>query len=134
MKEISCYICSSKLHKILVKQIKKDKILTLINDKLNDLPRAISQCLDCGFVFHQPTLETIELDTLYKNYRNESFRKESPDMYFDRITSLSKDESENYKKTLYIDSLISKYSNFSNNKILNFYDVGTGGGFLFIVF
>ena len=134
MKEISCYICSSKLTKTLVKQIKKDKILTLINDKLNDLQRAIVQCLDCGFVFHQPTLETFELDTLYKNYRNESFRKESPDMYFDRITSLPKNESENYKKTLYIDTLISKYSNFTSNKNLNFYDVGTGGGFLFIVF
>ena len=86
-------------------------------------------CKRCGFSYHNPTLSKRELTRLYDCYRDEFFRKESPDEYFDWITSLPHSESQNYKKTLRLDQLLEKYcGSLKGDKKNCIYDVGTGGG------
>jgi len=86
-------------------------------------------CKRCGFSYHNPTLSKRELTRLYDCYRDEFFRKESPDEYFDRITSLPHSESQNYKKTLRLDQLLEKYcGSLKGDKKNCIYDVCTGCG------
>ena len=129
MKKKGCYICGSLKSESLLLQRSKDQILELIDTSLNKIERNIVMCTTCGFCYHEPTLEKKEIEVLYEKYRSTSFRKESPDDYFDRITSIPSSSSFNYKKTIKIDSYISKYTNYDKSEEKrNFLDVGTGGG------
>ena len=66
---------------------------------------------------------------MYKNYRSKSFRIESPDQYFDRITGYKPADSENNHKVKWIKHTIER--NFLPNKIL---DIGCGIGVLLHTF
>ena len=130
MKCSSCYLCGSNSSKTLLVQRGEDPMLELIDKSLCTNDRRIVICSSCGFVYHDPTLETFELENLYDRYRSAVFRNEEPDAYFDRITSLPIESSFNYSKTKKIDSYIAKYTNFrvSDSAKKYFLDVGTGGG------
>ena len=100
--------------------------MNLINPKLNLEYRAIVVCEGCGFVFRSPTLTDAEVAVMYEHFRDTDFRKETPDEYFDRITTLSKSESLNYQKVQKLNLLIAKYASAKQSRSI--YDVGIGGG------
>jgi SAM-dependent methyltransferase len=83
-------------------------------------------CNGCGFIYHTPTLDHEEVLLMYKNFRDTSFRGETPDEYFDRITRIPKEDSFNYKKTLLLNDLMTKF--LPEKKKRSLFDVGTGGG------
>jgi len=121
-----CYICGGAGHHEILRQDCEDQYLNLIDPKLNREYRAIVVCVDCGFVFHSPTLTDDEIAVMYERFRDTDFRKETPDHYFDRITGLPKNESLNYQKVQKLNLLIAKYGPLRQHRTI--YDVGIGGG------
>ena len=120
----NCPNCNSNLRKEVMVQKNNDVYINLINPSLNKEVRYWYQCLDCNFLYRSPKLDSDEQNLLYEKYRDESFREESPDEYFERITQYSDEESENYNK-------ISWFMNFIDaEKINKILDVGCGGGVL----
>lgn len=71
-------------------------------------------------------LKDSELETLYARFRDEEWRNESPDEYFDRIVSLSETESENFQKF----SIIGEFSGICQLSEGSVLDIGCGGGVL----
>ncbi len=92
---------------------------------LKENKRKWIDCIDCNLSFSTPRLSKRQLEYMYDNYRSETFRGESPDEYFDRITNYPPQKSENFQKLAWIrDKVTSKYN---PQKIL---DIGSGGGVL----
>jgi 2-polyprenyl-3-methyl-5-hydroxy-6-metoxy-1,4-benzoquinol methylase len=85
-------------------------------------------CTDCGFVYRTPVLEDNELSMLYRNYDKDIFLNTTPDAYFEKIVSLSNDESENWQKVEWLGNILSKHKLFDTCKSV--LDVGCGGGTL----
>ena len=90
MIEAPCLICGARSPERVIVQTLEDRYLSLIDPALNERnpERAIVRCDHCGFLYHAPTLEPAEIAIMYERYRDASFRDETPDHYFDRITSL----------------------------------------------
>ena len=86
--------------------------------------RGWRKCKQCNIGFSTPRLTEKEIEWMYENYRNDSFRNQSPEKYFEEITSLSNEKSENYQKFIYIHSNLYK---FKPKSVL---DIGCGGGVL----
>jgi len=87
--------------------------------------RSFIECLNCSLVLHNPTLQPDELDQIYRNYRDESIIKETPEEYFDRITNIPKSISKNFLKIKEIQKFLNlKNPNFRHNIL----DIGAGGG------
>ncbi|MGH7829467.1 MAG: class I SAM-dependent methyltransferase [Candidatus Binatia bacterium] len=122
----NCYVCGGARHHEILRQECDDSYLSLIDPKLNRECRAIVVCENCGFVFHSPTLTDEEIAAMYERFRDADFRKETPDHYFDRITSLPKEESLNYQKVQKLNLLMAKYGPARQPRTI--YDVGIGGG------
>ena len=122
-KDIKCAFCSSNKTKIRA-IVPKDKENFLVPE-LKGINREWVDCQVCNICFSIPRLTYDQLNYMYRNYRAESFRGETPDEYFDRITSYKPEESENFQKL----SWIKKYLNptFEPKTIL---DIGCGGGVL----
>lgn len=98
MHTINCIICKSKDKRTLTEQTFTDDYLNLVNPDYHKLTRRFVVCEGCGFVYHDPQLDERDLDVLYDKFRDSGFRNETPDQYFDRITSLPRAESENCAK------------------------------------
>jgi len=131
MTEVNCYICGSDKAEILRKQTFEDPYLTLIDPAYNKKPRYWKICKDCGFVYHSPKLTAEDQQILYQRYRDESFRKETPDAYFDRITALPESKSENYQKMRWLfDVCRQKGLLRERDRPWNVLDAGCGGGVL----
>jgi SAM-dependent methyltransferase len=128
----NCYLCGAlpptTLKSTLLIQKHADPILELISEGLSKTNRRIIKCPSCGFVYRDPTLENSEIEILYTRYRDQRFRRESPDEYFDRITSIPDDQSQNFSKTTRIDFLFKTYATQESKPVLRLLDVGTGGG------
>ena len=88
------------------------------------MPRSWLNCNSCGVKYSFPRLTDFQIEYMYQNYRSEEFRKEAPDDYFDRITSLSDSGSENYQRYVHISSVL---NGCTPSSIL---DIGCGGGVL----
>ncbi len=121
---IDCPLCGSKSKDVLTVQKFKDDYLDMINPSYQDSIREIVKCNDCDFIYRSPALDSNDLEVLYKKFRDMSIRDETPDEYFNRITSLPNPESENYQKILWINNYIPKFLP-STGSVL---DVGCGGG------
>lgn len=91
--------------------------------ELSGIVRMWNLCDSCGICFSFPELNSIQVSRMYDNYRNEEFRGETPDQYFDRITSYSEKDSENFYKVKHLNSFIET----PPDKVL---DIGCGGGVL----
>lgn len=126
MIETSCYLCKSDRRATVAEQTFVDPYLSLIDERLNERPRAIVVCRDCGFAYHNPTLTPDEIRTLYLRYRDTGFRGESGDAYFDRITSLPLEQSFNWQKVQKLNPLLEKY--LPAKPVRSVYDIGAGGG------
>ena len=126
MIEKPCYICGGTERETIARQEFRDPYLDLIDPALNARPRAIAVCLGCGFVYHHPTLTPDEIATLYDRYRDTGFRAETPDAYFDRITSLPPEQSFNFQKVIKLDVELQR--RLPPRIPCRVYDVGAGGG------
>ena len=124
MRTINCLICGSGQKKTLDEQRFKDDYLELINSSYQNEPRRLVVCQGCGFVYHDPQLDAGDIAVLYDKFRDASFRNESPGAYFDRITSLPRELSENYAKVNWMRSCIPDFMGNSGRLL----DIGCGGG------
>ena len=68
-----------------------------------------------------------ELDVLYQSYDQDVFAHTTPDEYFDKIISFSKDESENWQKIAWLKQVINE---IGKEDISSALDIGCGGGTL----
>jgi 2-polyprenyl-3-methyl-5-hydroxy-6-metoxy-1,4-benzoquinol methylase len=124
VKYIDCILCGSKEKITLASQQFKDKYLELLNPEYNKTTRKWVKCQTCGFIYHNPILDKTDTKNLYLKFRDNSFRNENPDDYFNRIISLPKNESENYYKVAWLNKSLKNFLP-PNFKVL---DVGCGGG------
>lgn len=124
MKNTNCIICGSEERHTIVKQNFKDKYLALISADYSDVERRWVGCKECGFIYHFPILDEFDTKLLYEKFRDESFRQEDPDQYFDRIISIADDQSENKAKV----DLITKVLDEDIDVVKKVLDVGCGGG------
>lgn len=118
-----CAYCNSK--NIQLRTVIKNKDRHFLVPELKNLERKWYNCKSCDICFSTPRLTTKQIKYMYANYRSESFRGESPDQYFDRITNYSPKESENFNKSQWIIKNINR--EWKPNNIL---DIGCGGGVL----
>jgi len=123
MIEIKCKNCGSHEGKILIDVSNaKDTYLDYLGIEYLNLKRQYRKCDNCGLVYRTIALDKDEKNLLYKHYRDEVFRNETKEDYFERITSLPIEDSENYEKCKFLDPYITECN---NKKIL---DVGCGAG------
>ncbi len=122
-----CPYCAS-LDRAEVQVQKFDDIyIDLIDSKLNKQVRYWYECNRCRFLYRSPKLDEKEQEILYEKYRDISFRSETPDEYFRRITTYKNSESENYQKVSWFLEHMGTDINQKSFKVL---DVGCGGGVL----
>jgi len=122
----ACPACGSERRQVVRQQTGVDTYLELAGVSAEQTVREWQRCSDCRHVFNSVQLEERELELLYQRFREEEWRRESPDQYFDRITGLPSEESENHQKVqLIVQSLGSALA--SEGKLL---DIGCGGGVL----
>jgi len=124
-----CYLCQISDFDILLNQKYENlHYVKLLNSQLEYLDRKWLRCKNCDLVHQSPSLTDQEIDKLYKNNRSSDFRNsETPDEYFERITSIPNDKSENYLRT----QRFKKYISSSAKTIL---DIGCGGGVFLYTF
>ena len=121
-----CPVCHSRRRHVLRRQTGADTYLELAGVPLGEAVREWQRCSDCGHIFNSIQLEESELERLYERFREEEWRRETPDEYFDRITRLPPEESENLEKAqLIVKNLGSELD--AGGKLL---DIGCGGGVL----
>ena len=116
----SCILCGSGASVIVQKQTGHDEYLQLLQIDHEKSERSWIKCLDCGLVRQSSTLDHDETTKLYLMFRNRSIRSENPDEYFERITSLPPDESENFQRCVWMQDEIP-----ISGSVL---DIGCGGG------
>lgn len=130
MKQINqCDLCKSKEFDVFLTQDTENlKYLKLINPNIDSLKRVWLRCKKCSLVSQSPRLEKHEIDLIYKNNRSLDFRnQESPEEYFDKITKLPDNESENYAR-------VQRFKKHINSKHENILDIGCGGGVFLYTF
>lgn len=122
-----CPFCNQKNRTEVQKQEFNDVYIDLINPELNKEVRYWYECDNCNFLYRSPKLDEKEQEILYEKYRDVSFRNETADEYFTRITSYDNENSENYQKISWFLEKINNNILEQKNKVL---DVGCGGGVL----
>lgn len=126
LKRQTCPLCHSERRQVLRTQTGVDTYLELAGVPSGEVIREWHRCSDCRHIFNSIQLEESELERLYKRFREEEWRRETPDQYFDRITRLPPEESENHEKAqLIVINLGSQLD--AGGKLL---DIGCGGGVL----
>lgn len=103
-----------------------DDYLDLLSISYSDLDRRWLRCSACGHLSNSVRLDEGEISSLYSLFRDVAFRNETPDNYFNRITSLPAAQSENYQKLEYLASKTAIQSAVTRTML----DIGCGGGVL----
>lgn len=126
MKLPGCPLCDNAESSVIRKVTSPDQYLNLIEKPYGSVTRYWLRCERCGHVHNSVRLSDSELESLYARFRDQEWRNESPDQYFDRITSLSEAESENFEKF----NIIEELTTISKLKEGSVLDIGCGGGVL----
>jgi len=129
MKNVDCYTCGSNQKEELIAQEGRDPYLSLVDDRYHELRRSWWTCENCGLIYRSPVLNTEDITTLYHQYEKDIFKNENPDEYFDRITSLPPNISENYQKAVWLKQHLESLSSL-DIKNIRILDIGCGGGTL----
>ena len=124
MRSVVCAVCGGESKEVIEDQKFEDSYLNLISPDYQKTGRFLVRCKECSFVFHDPQLDADDTEILYRKFRDFSPLNETPDEYFDRITSLPKSESENQQKLSWIDSALPALKTKAGRLL----DVGCGGG------
>lgn len=104
-----------------------DPYLELLGLGVRPEKRVWKSCNLCGHLTNGLRLDERELTKLYERFRDQEWRNESPDNYFNRITSLPDSESENYQK---LRMIISNAAGRNLSNMRSMIDIGCGGGVL----
>jgi cyclopropane fatty-acyl-phospholipid synthase-like methyltransferase len=91
------------------------------------LSREWLKCALCNHVHNSIRLSPENLVTLYKRFRDQEWRKESPDEYFDRITAMPAAASENSQKMSLLQRVVDPEKLSQGGRAIDF---GCGGGVL----
>lgn len=122
-----CNLCGFADFKTLQTQRDADVYLGLVGIDESSMVREWRKCVSCGHIYNSAQLDSTEIKKLYDEFRNQEWRNETPDQYFDRITSLGASESENSAKAkLLLDHLSDDTLPRGGSLI----DIGCGGGVL----
>jgi len=125
VRRVNCILCGSSNKRIIQEQSFNDPYLQIINPSYDKSePCRWVSCEKCGFFYHDPQLDDEDVRVLYDRFRDVSFRNESPNEYFDRITNLPNDESENHEKVTWLRGHLPR--EIRPHALL--LDVGCGGG------
>jgi 2-polyprenyl-3-methyl-5-hydroxy-6-metoxy-1,4-benzoquinol methylase len=125
MRRVNCIFCGLSNTRIVQEQTFNDSYLQLINPGYDkNEPRRWVSCTKCSFIYHDPQLDDDDVRLLYERFRDVSIRNESPDEYFDRITTLPNDESENHEKVTWLREHLPREIR-PDGLLL---DIGCGGG------
>lgn len=119
-----CPWCRGEDSNTLARLTFPDRYLDLIGLSLDETDREWRECDSCGFVYADPRLTLQEQDRLYALFRDEDFRGESADEYFDRLTSLPEEKATARWKASFVHSELRK------ERVRSILDVGCGGGIL----
>ncbi len=76
------------------------------------------------WIFHNTTLTEAKIDRFCFRFRDEWFRGETPDEYFDRITGLVERDSLNDRKVQILNGVLSQW--LTEKEYYSVYDVGAG--------
>jgi SAM-dependent methyltransferase len=126
MEHYACYLCGTDDPVPIDRQDWPDTYLGLIDTALNTQPRSLVVCRSCGFVQRDPKLTPDELTILYERFRDHGLAAETPDQYFDRITQLPPNQSENHSKLEWLAPRLRDH--FGSVGPRNALDIGCGGG------
>lgn len=132
MEKVRCYFCGENETLKLLSQSGHDPYLDLIDPDFHEIDRDWEICKNCGFIFRNPMPSEHQIDKLYKDYDQDVFKNTTPDAYFDKITSFSPEESENYQKANWLENLLP--DELKNKESFEILDVGCGGGTLLHTF
>jgi len=118
-----CKVCGSANYTVALDiSHEKDTYLDYLDIDYIRSKRRYVKCNDCGLIYRNIILNKKEKELLYDHFRDIGLRNETKKEYFDRITSLPKDESENFEKCKFLSSVLSSIGN------LSVLDVGCGAG------
>lgn len=123
----SCPVCGGDALTVRFQVTGTDPYLELLGLVVSREERVWMSCDSCGHLCNGLRLGEQELTKLYERFRDQEWRNETPDQYFDRITSLPDSESENYQKMRQI-MLCATDRDLSGLKTM--IDIGCGGGVL----
>lgn len=98
----------------------KDSYMDYLKMDYEGVERRYFTCEACGLTYRDPVFTEEEKEKLYDRFRDIEFRGEDKNTYFERITSLPKEESENYEKCDFLAKHIPQQGNIL--------DVGCGAG------
>lgn len=122
----TCPLCGDTASSLIRQVTGADHYLDLIGKSYSSVPREWLRCANCGHIHNAVRLSAQETTELYARFRDQEWRNESPDQYFDRITSLPEGESENAQKF----RIIKDFTKLSQRVEGSILDVGCGGGVL----
>lgn len=97
--QAQCPNCKSADRRLILDVSKeKDTYMEYLKMDYTGVSRHYVTCNDCGLTYRDPIFTEEEKDFLYDHFRDIEFRGEDKNTYFERITSLPREESENYEK------------------------------------
>jgi len=127
MKKINCPNCQSQKYKIVLDVSREaDTYLDYLKINYKNVDRFYVKCQKCGLIYRNPILDEKEKDLLYEHFRDVELRGENKYEYFQKITSLPPEQSENYQKCVFLEKHISE-----KGDVL---DVGCGAGVFLYAF
>ena len=123
----TCPLCGSSESARLRSVTHRDDYLDLLGMSYDALSREWLQCALCNHVHNSIRLSPEDLVTLYERFRDQEWRKESPDEYFDRITAMPAAASENSQKMSILQKVAGSERLSQGGAAI---DIGCGGGVL----
>ena len=129
---VKCPLCGGETATPVLSVTDPDNYLDLIGKKYETADRYWARCDSCGHLHNSVRLSSAELGDLYDRFRDQEWRQETPDQYFDRITSLPADQSENFQKVELIVGLLGSLEVTDAKRSM--IDIGCGGGVLIDTF
>lgn len=125
--QTTCPLCGSIESAKLRSVNHRDDYLDLLGMDYDSLVREWLQCENCHHVHNSIRLSSQEVVSLYERFRDQEWRKESPDQYFDRITAMPTAASENSQKMSILQQVVGLERLSQGGAAI---DIGCGGGVL----
>jgi len=122
-----CNLCGFADFKTLQTQRDADVYLGLVGIDESSMVREWRKCVSCGHIYNSAQFDSTEIKKLYDEFRNQEWRKESPDEYFDRITAMPAAASENSQKMSLLQRVVGSEKLSQGGAAI---DIGCGGGVL----
>ena len=105
----SCKLCASDDYRIVLDvSDSSDTYLDYLNIEYKTCKRYYKECKKCNLVYRSVYLDEKEKEKLYSSFRDEGLRNETHKEYFERISKLPRELSENYEKYTFLKDFLKK--------------------------